>query len=342
MEQEKFIDSDLKVNNIFKYATSELSQDAFICWLLSHATEEGWDADLQLRNCAIAFINHILSARNLVWHEDDRIVKIYRQYKNIDILVQLKNHYIIIEDKTFTNSHDDQVNRYKQALVDERIPKSDILCVYYKIEEQPKPEENVDYEFTREILLKIFRPYKNRIQNPIFGDYLEYLQWIDCQINSFRYLPITQWTRRSYIGFFSHLAKTYLKGKSNHWGYVANRAGGFMGLWWVDIFTSDELDRMGLDRSLAKNIYLQIEDDIIAVKYSIDSKMNPNPDKIREIRWKLYYFLHNHLGSEFEKRRFAFGRWMTVGYVRYNENNYIEQLTKMHDILCSMKHMTFI
>ena len=36
---EKFAKNELK-NNLFEYATSELSQDAFICWLASYAHEE--------------------------------------------------------------------------------------------------------------------------------------------------------------------------------------------------------------------------------------------------------------------------------------------------------------
>jgi hypothetical protein len=40
--------------NLFSYATSELSQDAFICWLLSWASLEYKDVDGQLHQCAIS------------------------------------------------------------------------------------------------------------------------------------------------------------------------------------------------------------------------------------------------------------------------------------------------
>lgn len=36
---ENFAKNELK-NNLFEYATSELSQDAFICWLASYAHDE--------------------------------------------------------------------------------------------------------------------------------------------------------------------------------------------------------------------------------------------------------------------------------------------------------------
>ena len=45
---EKFAKNELK-NNLFEYATSELSQDAFICWLASYAHEEA-EKDAALKN----------------------------------------------------------------------------------------------------------------------------------------------------------------------------------------------------------------------------------------------------------------------------------------------------
>lgn len=42
--------SDLK-NNLFYYATKELSQDAFICWLCSYALEDADDSDDELIKC---------------------------------------------------------------------------------------------------------------------------------------------------------------------------------------------------------------------------------------------------------------------------------------------------
>ena len=38
-------------NNLFNYATSELSQDAFLCWLASYTLEDA-EPDDALRSCA--------------------------------------------------------------------------------------------------------------------------------------------------------------------------------------------------------------------------------------------------------------------------------------------------
>ncbi|MPM18936.1 hypothetical protein SDC9_65354 [bioreactor metagenome] len=39
-------------NNLFNYATKELSQDAFICWLLAFAMTEHELENLALASCA--------------------------------------------------------------------------------------------------------------------------------------------------------------------------------------------------------------------------------------------------------------------------------------------------
>ena len=47
-------------NKLFYYATKELSQDAFICWLCSYALEDVLNPDMSLRECAIDFIEAFL------------------------------------------------------------------------------------------------------------------------------------------------------------------------------------------------------------------------------------------------------------------------------------------
>ena len=70
-------------NNLFTFATSELSQDAFICWCLNwinYPNEE-------LYPMAKDIFSNLLEEKDL---ENERI-EILRQYKKIDVLVILKN-----------------------------------------------------------------------------------------------------------------------------------------------------------------------------------------------------------------------------------------------------------
>ena len=46
-------------NNIFSYATGELSQDAFICWLMSYAMKDA-ENDTALRMCAHDFLGQFI------------------------------------------------------------------------------------------------------------------------------------------------------------------------------------------------------------------------------------------------------------------------------------------
>lgn len=99
--------------NIFDYATSELSQDAFICYMLNFPPA----AKLFLEKCKI---------------ENENILDIEHQHKHIDILVKTDNHYLIIEDKTGTGEHDDQINRYCDAtLKNKNLDKNKSIHVCY-------------------------------------------------------------------------------------------------------------------------------------------------------------------------------------------------------------------
>ena len=86
----------MKNTNLFKYATSELSQDAFLCWLFSHATKESWNVDPVIRNCAIDFLEEILVSKDFSWSESSYVSEIKKQYKNIDVLIRIDDIYIII------------------------------------------------------------------------------------------------------------------------------------------------------------------------------------------------------------------------------------------------------
>lgn len=326
----------LRINNLFCYATGELSQDAFLCWLCSYATDEGWNEDTQLRECAIVFLNRILKSRGLLWTKDMRVTAIKKQYKNIDVLIQVGDIHIIIEDKTFTGTHHNQINRYRQVLEDEGILPENIICVYYKIQDQCHPEPNVDVEFTRADILDVFRPYDGIIRNPIFSDYLEYLECMESNVNAYASLPIAEWDDDAYVGFFKHLQRTVLQGEYVTWDYVPNANGGFMGLQWMSVLSSNELDSLGLLETVCNELFLQIEKDTITVKYSVDPQELPDMNQVTEIRHKIYQRLHEYIGEDFQKRTFRKGVYMTVGYVNYDEQNYKETLLGMKQALRSL------
>lgn len=327
-------------NNLFKWATSELSQDAFLCWLLSFAKNEHENEDRTLSKCAKDLLKLMIPDCEKI-----QVTSIKRQYENIDVLVVVNDIYnIIIEDKTFTSEHGNQINRYKETLIKEG--REDIICVYLKIVEQSYEEESADINITRKDLLKIFTKYSNEITNAIFLDYLSYLISIDSDVNSYKVAPINEWRKKfnhAYKGFFTHLIEEkYVNiSRGYGWKYVSNPKGGFWGLWW-DWLSEEELHNANLSKEFVDGLYLQIEDNIIAVKLST---LEVGLESTKSARYQLYNYFKEKINQngnvEFYKKNFRQGRYMTVGYIEYNENNYAEKIKLMENIMESVANGEF-
>ena len=82
----------LSKNNLFAYATSELSQDAFISWLMSFAMKEFEGKDVLLTKCAREVIKIFYPDMK----DDEYVTDIRKQYLNIDILVKIGDKCVII------------------------------------------------------------------------------------------------------------------------------------------------------------------------------------------------------------------------------------------------------
>ena len=95
-------------NNLFTYATSELSQDAFICWCANWHND---DSKPKLRELSHRFISLLSDIKEI------SSVAVYRQFNKIDVLLVVNDTTaIIVEDKTFTSEHDNQISKYNQIL----------------------------------------------------------------------------------------------------------------------------------------------------------------------------------------------------------------------------------
>jgi len=105
------------LKNLFEYATKELSQDAFLCWLFANFDCE--QEEVKDFSCYVLswLISDKLSLENI---RQIKNVKILKQYKKIDILVEctfLDTPYIIvIEDKTCSTAHNRQLDRYRETV----------------------------------------------------------------------------------------------------------------------------------------------------------------------------------------------------------------------------------
>lgn len=112
--------------NIYTFANTEYAQDAFIAWLCSCYNQTANPFKQQI---AGRFIKELLGI-NVTFNN----IHVETQVKNIDILLSLDNgkYYVVIEDKKFSNIHDDQLHRYVDSLLKKGEQESQIFVVYYK------------------------------------------------------------------------------------------------------------------------------------------------------------------------------------------------------------------
>lgn len=182
-------------NNLFSYATSELSQDAFICYLASFALEE-MEGEAALRECAKQFL-HLLVPEI----DPNHVVlqSVEKQVNHIDVLFTAKYddtiYKIIIEDKTFTDEHDTQLTRYmnNEKLQGENVK---IRGVYYKTGFQSNTAkiEAAQYRIiTREMMLDFLKPHIPNISNQIVQEYYEYWTSFLADSEQFKVLPVAKW-----------------------------------------------------------------------------------------------------------------------------------------------------
>lgn len=110
------IDERVVENNIFSFATNELSQDAFICWCLNWINMPVRDDNASGRQFGARFLSRLLNEAYDVSGVNQ--IYIFRQLLNIDVLVLVPELQValIIEDKTSSQEHGNQINRYKYLL----------------------------------------------------------------------------------------------------------------------------------------------------------------------------------------------------------------------------------
>ena len=217
-------------NNIFSYATSELSQDAVICWLLSWSSIQCKDKDFHLHTVGKAFLDHLLSKWNIKI-DVVQTIEIHRQLYNIDVIADINNSItLVIEDKIGTNSHSNQLQRYEDA-IETNCKNQLIAYIYLKIHDF-LPEDDLQKSsfkiFTRSDMLDVFATLP-KSNNYLLDSFHEHLLTLENKACAYQSSKINDWTWHAIQKFYSILNIAYpdLKGS-----YVANPRGGFLGCWW--------------------------------------------------------------------------------------------------------------
>ena len=270
--------------NLFQFATSELSQDAFICWLISWADPQYEKNHEALHGTALSLLNRFLELAGVPKPNEYRSVEVEKQVEKIDVLIRLnKEIVVVVEDKTDTKHHSNQLTRYLEA-AEKKFPNNLIAAIYFKTEDQSNYraiEEAGFYPFRRQAFLSILESgAASGVQSDIFLDYLSRLQHLEKLVGEYATLPIADWHSNCWTGFFMELQQRLGEGE---WGNVSNSSGGFTGFWW----------------HWKGARYLQLEEDKLCFKIKVEDKAK------QALGWKEWHavVMTEANGTDFKLKR---------------------------------------
>jgi hypothetical protein len=304
--------------NIFDIATKELSQDAFFTWIFNWAHPNNKEFDVNLHNCGKEFVLDLLKSE--IPNFDEEITNVFakRQFKKIDISITINDKYfIIIEDKTNTGEHSEQLRRYKEDAIShcEQNNLESPICIYLKTGNESKSsltqvEKFGYFIYDREKIINLLKRHKE-INNQIFVDFRERILRIEKFNNFFLKKVINSWNNTDWEGLYQCLENENIV---LDWRYVSNPAGGFLNAWitpWV--YWKNKYP-----------LYLQIEQGNLCFKISThpgDIGIIPENITRKMIRDEIHNLLITKskdfgLNHIVKPARFGAGNWMTVAIVK--------------------------
>lgn len=174
--------------NIYEFATSELSQDATIAYILAWADPKYRESHPRLHALGTKLL------RSLLWTQEVDLplietLYVETQVKRIDILVQINTDkntnriILLIEDKVSTSEHSNQIERYKETAEEIYSGSYDhLVAVYLKTgntsKEELPPKDKCGH-FLRRDLLDVLNKFQDT-KNVIVDDFRTHLQrWED-------------------------------------------------------------------------------------------------------------------------------------------------------------------
>ena len=317
---------EIKENNLFAYATSELSQDAFICWLINWINHKNDDENLY--KTAVLLLDKFFDLCNISKPKEYLEVKVKKQFENIDVLVVVNNEYvIIIEDKTNTENHSGQLKRYIKVIESDKgisiIPKDfKLINIYFKTGNQSNYHdvEGKGYRpFKRGNFLKILKDNSTKINNAIFRDYHDYLQNIEKDTKSYLTEKVNDWNWWAWQGFLMDLYDNAIVKRNSYdktwenWHYVNNASGGFWGLSW-DWF------KLNGEQDIGIFLLLELEQGKETKKRLCFKVHVENKEIRKEIRDKLFEIAKQNNGNKDKENRphFRTGEYMTFWIHKQN------------------------
>jgi len=193
--------------NFFNYATNELSQDAFFCWLIKWSLEEYKNENNELSKASLKFLKHIIPDEI---DENFKVnsCKIYMQRKNMDFIAELNNSIIIhFEDKIKSNTSNNQLSKYREILKKD-FPYHKIYHIYLKTDLVWPNEKRIVSEngYILIDLLTIGDVLNIDTSSEIFNNYHSKIQQRINDYSKYKTLSPKNWNYNQWIGFIYDLS----------------------------------------------------------------------------------------------------------------------------------------
>jgi hypothetical protein len=249
---------------------------------------------------------------------DINTVGIGRQVGKLDVLIEVNKGLpnqlaILVEDKTYTSNHSDQLNRYYEQIGAKGYSENEMIPVYFKTGYQSRFDTLGTFKpYLRSDFLSVLRTgQETGISNAIFSDFLAHLEQIEWAVNQFSRKPLNEWQDNDWRGFYMvlynnrHKISNSTEDDGADWGYVANPSGGFVGYWWYFTYLPE----------LSYMPYLQLEQNCLTFKIIVD-----NENERRSARDDAYNRVMQtapKLGLEVSRpERMGHGKFMTVARMK--------------------------
>ena len=168
------LDLELKNPNIFhilKISNTEIRHSNFLSWLLDPSQSHKMGDIFLKRFLREVFSSDKFDKLNQVDVEGMNLtdVHIYREWKNIDILIVLNEIVVCVENKILTKEHSNQLQRYRK-IVEENFPNLKRIFVYLTpfgdiSENESDIYEPISYVFVVETLERILKVYSSSLND---------------------------------------------------------------------------------------------------------------------------------------------------------------------------------
>jgi hypothetical protein len=169
--------------------------------------------DIALHEHARSFVGSMIRKINIDYDIGDiKTVDISRQVGKLDVLIEVNKGQqdklaILVEDKTHTSNHSDQLNRYYKQIANKGYAESEMIPVYFKTGYQSRFDTLGAFKpYLRSDFLNVLRQGdKAGVSNAIFSDFLAHLEHMEYVIKQFSVRPLDEWGANDWQGFYMTL-----------------------------------------------------------------------------------------------------------------------------------------